>query len=199
MKFSNDWFSGHKNTWNTLIPSYNPTKILEIGSYEGQSICHLIEILGHEKSLEIYCLDTWQGGREHADIDMNEVELLFDSNVSEACLQTGLNHSINKLKGESVIGLASLISQGKFNYFDMIYIDGSHETPDVFSDAALAYRLLRLNGLLIFDDYIWGGGIDADPINNPKLAIDSFLNCYQRKVQPHPWLPLCQIYCRKIS
>jgi len=81
----------------------------------------------------------------------------------------------------------------------MIYIDGSHETPDVFSDAALSYRLLRIGGLMIFDDYIWGGGANADPIMNPKMAIDCFLNCYQRKMQMHPWLPLCQMFCRKIA
>ncbi len=199
MKFTNDWFSPHKNTWNSIVPQYKPSKILEIGSYEGQSVCFLIDLLGHNDQLEIYCLDTWQGGQEHAGIDMTAVETLFDSNVAEAIEQTKKPHQVIKLKGNSAIGLSSLLYQGKESYFDLIYIDGSHETPDVFSDAALSYRLLRQGGLMIFDDYVWGAGTDSDPLSNPKLAIDSFLNCYQKKIQPHPWLPLCQLYCRKIG
>jgi predicted O-methyltransferase YrrM len=95
--------------------------------------------------------------------------------------------------------LSSLIGQGKAQYFDMVYIDGSHETPDVLADAVLAYQLLRIGGLMIFDDYVWGAGASTEPLLTPKLAIDSFLNCYQRKVQVHTWLPLCQVYCRKIA
>lgn len=199
MKFTNDWFAPHKSTWNSLIPTYNPRKILEIGSFEGQSICYLIDLIGKKEELEIYCLDTWTGGQEHSAYDMTSVEFLFDKNICEAIEESGQQHQVFKLKGNSYLGLSSLISQGKSNYFDMVYIDGSHEAPDVFSDAALSYRLLRNGGLMIFDDYVWGGGPNADPIMNPKLAIDSFLNCYQRKVQPIPWKPLCQMYCQKIS
>lgn len=199
MEFSNDWFTPHKPAWTSLISRHQPKRILEIGSYEGQSICFLMELLGNQAPLEIYCLDTWEGGQEHAGYDMSAVEHRFDQNIGEAIQSTGQQHQVFKIKGDSSLGLASLLSQGKGNYFDMVYIDGSHETPDVFSDAALAYRLLRLGGLLIFDDYVWGGGVNADPIMNPKMAIDSFLNCYQRKVQVIPWMPICQMYCQKIG
>ena len=199
MKFTNDWFTPHKSAWDKLITRYNPQKILEIGAFEGQSICFLIDLIGKNQNLEIYCLDTWAGGQEHSDYDMPAVEKLFDENIREAIQSSDQQHKIFKLKGDSSLGLSSLISEGKTNYFDMIYIDGSHEAPDVFSDAALSYRLLRNGGLMIFDDYVWGGGINADPIMNPKMAIDSFLNCYQRKVQPIPWMPLCQMYCQKLN
>ena len=38
--------------------------------------------------------------------------------------------------------------------YDIIYIDGSHEARDVLEDAVLAYRLLKIGGLLIFDDCV---------------------------------------------
>lgn len=199
MKFTNDWFAPHKSAWSSLIPKYNPRRILEIGAFEGQSICYLIDLIGKNEKLEIYCLDTWTGGQEHVGYDMTSVELLFDQNINEAIQSSGKQHQVFKLKGDSSLGLSSLIAQGRSNYFDMIYIDGSHEAPDVFSDAALSYRLLRVGGLMIFDDYVWGGGINSDPIMNPKMAIDGFLNCYQRKMQPIPWMPLCQMYCQKIN
>jgi len=58
MKFSNNWFSPHRATWEQTVPPYQPRRILEIGSFEGQSICFLIELLGKQAELEIYCVDT---------------------------------------------------------------------------------------------------------------------------------------------
>jgi len=59
MEFTNDWFDPHIPTWNRIVPQYNPSRILEVGSYEGRSVCHVIELLGSQKSLEIVCVDTW--------------------------------------------------------------------------------------------------------------------------------------------
>ena len=199
MKFTNDWFTPQIPTWNNIIPQYNPKRIIEIGSFEGRSVCHLIELLGNQNNLEIYCIDTWNGGQEHRDENMQDVEIRFDSNVAEQISMVKNDINLVKIKSTSFSGLNYLLSQYKNNYFDMIYIDGSHETPDVLSDAILGFNLLKVGGLMIFDDYLWGLGGQAEPLMNPKLGIDSFLNCFQRKIQPHPWLPNYQLYCRKIS
>ena len=199
MKFTNDWFTPQIPTWNNIIPQYNPKRIIEIGSFEGRSVCHLIELLGNQNNLEIYCIDTWNGGQEHRDENMQDVEIRFDSNVAEQISMVKNDINLVKIKSTSFSGLNYLLSQYKNNYFDMIYIDGSHETPDVLSDAILGFNLLKVGGLMIFDDYLWGLGSQAEPLMNPKLGIDSFLNCFQRKIQPHPWLPNYQLYCRKIS
>ena len=43
-QFTNSWFdSVARNVWDQLIPKINPSKILEIGSYEGASTCYLIQ------------------------------------------------------------------------------------------------------------------------------------------------------------
>ena len=53
-QFTNDWFlHGGKKVWDSLIPQINPTRILEIGSYEGASLCYLIDRLSPHKALEI--------------------------------------------------------------------------------------------------------------------------------------------------
>jgi predicted O-methyltransferase YrrM len=199
MQFTNDWFTPQIPTWNTIIPQYNPARIIEVGSFEGQSICHLIKLLGNQHDLEIYCIDTWSGGQEHRNENMLDVEKRFDLNVAEQISNVDKKISLTKIKSDSFLGLSHLISLNMNGYFDMIYIDGSHETPDVLSDAILSFKLLRMGGLMIFDDYLWGLGNNAEPLMNPKLGIDSFLNCFQKKMQPHPWLPNYQLYCRKIS
>ena len=43
--------------------------------------------------------------------------------------------------------------------FDIIYIDGSHAVNDVLEDAVLSFRLLKPEGILIFDDYRWVGAL----------------------------------------
>lgn len=199
MEFTNNWFTPHKETWNHIVPQYDPRIIVEVGSYEGQSACFLIQLLGNLHPLEIYCIDTWLGGQEHARIDMAVVEDRFERNIGECVASVAHNVSVTKVKSASDYALAHFLAQGKANQIDMIYIDGSHEAPDVLVDAVLGFKLLRVGGLMVFDDYLWGQGPTSDPITNPKLAIDGFLNCYQRKIQCHPWIPLAQLYCRKLQ
>ena len=50
--------------------------------------------------------------------------------------------------------LSNLISQGHKESFDFIYIDPSHQAPDILTDAVLAFKLLRLSGVMVFDDYL---------------------------------------------
>ena len=56
-----------------------------------------------------------------------------------------------KFKGNSDIYLSKLLLDNKINYFDFIYVDGSHQAPDVLFDAVMAFKLLRKNGIIAFD------------------------------------------------
>ena len=40
------------------------------------------------------------------------------------------------------------------NYFDFIYIDGSHNGEDILSDAIEAFKILKKDGLIFFDDFL---------------------------------------------
>lgn len=201
IEFTTDWFVPHVNSWRALIPQYCPRKILEIGSFEGRSTCFLIdELASPEAPLEIHCVDTWGGGREHAEINMTAVESRFDSNIALTIqAHPGASIRLRKRKGLSIEKLSEVIAEGHVGSFDMVYVDGSHESPDVLGDAVLGFHLLKVGGLMVFDDYVWGLGLGADPVMSPKFAIDSFSNIFGKKIQPHPWMPLCQIYFRKLS
>ena len=186
-KFSNSWFSGVIPVWNKLLPNLRPERILEIGSYEGASTTHLIELLSRNSDvLEIHCIDTWEGGEEHKkqDIDFKKIENLFDNNIAIASRNKS-NLKIEKHKGFSDVVLAKLLTEGKKNYFDFIYIDGSHQASDVLCDAVLGFRLLKIGGILAFDDYMFMDGAPSERniFNCPKPAIDSFINIYFRKIK----------------
>ena len=61
--------------------------------------------------------------------------------------------------------------------FDIILIDSSHDSRDVIIDALFSWKLLKTNGILIFDDYIWNKMPNAWEC--PKLAIDKFINLFK--------------------
>jgi predicted O-methyltransferase YrrM len=204
--FTNNWFEGGaKGVWDTLIPQINPTRILEIGSYEGASTCYLIEKLAASKVIELHCVDTWEGGVEHkaggsAEVDMSDVEKRFHHNTGVAISKVANAASLTLHKGFSDLALSELIASGKQGYFDFIYVDGSHQAPDVLCDALLSFRLLKNGGVIAFDDYLWQEHLPygTDPIRCPKPAIDAFTNIYCRKIRIIS-APLYQLYVQKIT
>jgi len=204
--FTNDWFSREsKAIWDSFIPRLNPTRVLEIGSYEGASTCYLIEKLAATKEIEVHCIDTWEGGIEHkkdgyVEINMTAVEQRFHQNTAIAINKVKNPTQLVIHKEFSDIALSKLIAEGKQGYFDFIYIDGSHQAPDVLCDALLSFRLLKNNGVMAFDDYLWEENLPngTDPIRCPKPAIDAFTNIYCRKIKILQ-APLYQLYVKKIS
>jgi predicted O-methyltransferase YrrM len=200
-EFTTRWFEQYMAVWDHLIPQLGPKKVIEVGSYEGRSACYLIEKCAVGGSMEIYCIDTWQGGVEHDKAEMGAVELRFDKNIQTARRKAKGTVTVRKLKGRSSLALSEIIAAEKSATFDLIYIDGSHRAPDVLTDSVLAFQLLRIDGLMIFDDYLWHMEPvgKQDPLNMPKPAIDAFLNIFQRKMRIVYGAPLGQLYAMKVS
>ena len=176
-------------------------RVIEIGSFEGRSATYLIEkcvLYGH---VELFCIDSWQGGVEHDPNVMTQVEARFDSNIAMAVAKTGGTAQVRKLKSLSNVAVAGLIATEPLGSFDLVYIDGSHQAPDVLSDAVLSFPLLKVGGLMIFDDYLWTMEAPGkqDPLNMPKPAIDAFINLFQRKLKVEWGAPLGQIYVHKTA
>jgi predicted O-methyltransferase YrrM len=200
-QFTSDWFSAHKPIWNQLINQFGPSRILEIGSYEGRSTCYLIEFCGKDRPVDIYCVDSWEGGAGYdPSVTMSDVEQRFDSNIAIAARQSANPVNIFKLKKRSNLALAELLSEYRGPTFDLIYIDGSHEATDVMTDAVMAFPLLHVGGLLVFDDYLWqmGPTEQKDTLRAPKLGIDAFVNLFARKLNIFQ-APLYQLYTQKVA
>ena len=125
-EFTTKWFyNTAKDNWDNFIPQLLPQKILEIGSYEGMATCYLIEKLNKFFPIELWCIDTWEGGQEHknSDIDMESVEKRFFHNIEYAKTKSIHMPTIIPLKGYSEDKLIELYVQGKKDYFDFIYVD----------------------------------------------------------------------------
>ena len=199
-EFTTDWFSAFSGVWGQILERYQPALALEIGSFEGRSACFMIERCGARRDFELHCLDTWAGGVEHDATAMAAVEARFDANIGLACERAAHAVRVEKDKTSSMAGLVARLAQGRAGSFDLIYVDGSHQAPDVLADAVLAFQLLRVGGVLIFDDYLWSMEArgQEDFYNLPKPAIDAFVNIFQRKLTIHS-ASLYQLYMEKTA
>ena len=109
-----------KNLMDFWIEKFSIQKILEIGSFEGQSACYFSKKIAHG---QIHCLDTWKGDNDlrEKNIDFKIIENNFDKNIK---LANEINQNVNffKYKSESYKQLSQFITQGKENFFDLIIL-----------------------------------------------------------------------------
>ena len=146
-----------------------PSRICEIGSWQGGSTVAFAFLF---PKAHITCIDTWQGSDA---LNMSaDPEVLFDANTAPFA------ERLEKIKSDSFSGLLSLQSRGE--KFDLIYVDGSHYEDDVLVDSILAWRLLNVGGVMIWDDYVW----NYPPYNDkvPKAAVDWFLRRHPGQFRP---------------
>jgi predicted O-methyltransferase YrrM len=181
-----DWFTHHIPTWNKWLVGYvgRPRiRALEVGSLEGRSAIWLLtNVLTGEES-RLTCCDPWQEKNRWLEDSMETIERRFDHNLHPFV------DRVTKLKAHSLDGLIGLAGAGE--RFDIIYIDGDHYGPQVLTDAVLAFSLLCVGGVLIFDDYLW----KADNVEVfPKEAIDAFCHVFRQELKVD-YSPTNQVAC----
>ncbi|MBD0390730.1 MAG: class I SAM-dependent methyltransferase, partial [Nostoc sp. C3-bin3] len=168
--------------WEKYLSHFaNTPKIqaLEIGSYEGNSACWLLDnVLTHE-SARLTCIDTFSDWYNN----------IFDFNIA----RSGASGKVKKIKGVSQEVLRLL----PINSYNLVYIDGSHLASDVLEDAVLSWRLVKTGGIIIFDDYdlvylrVFSCGYKDGVMNgysyksslNANVGIDAFLKIFEDKIK----------------
>lgn len=60
----------------------------------------------------------------------------------------------------------------------LFYVSVAHHSKNVMEDAVLAFPLLEIAGVMIFNDYMIGVNPYALTIDLPKAGIDAFLKIY---------------------
>ncbi len=148
-EFSNDWTTRKLARWFPILEPYSADRvsILEIGSWEGRSAIAFLEIL---PEAHLTCVDTFEGSPNHlAKMDLwkeqlSLVEQRFDANLGAYAGR------FRKMVGRGVAIMDQLRADGE--QFDIIYIDGSHRRDDVLADSVVAWPLLKVGGLMMWDD-----------------------------------------------
>jgi predicted O-methyltransferase YrrM len=181
-QFTTDWFHWSPEVWTQLISHLPERKaFLEIGSFEGRSTVWIVENMMEDGGW-IDCIDTWEGGEEHDEEDMDAVRNCFRANTKLAEAKFPERH-VAAHHDTSLWTLAQFIAKTYGGHlYDFIYIDGSHIAKDVLTDACMAWPLLKPRGLMVFDDYNWMPST-RDILHRPKLAIDAFVNIFAEEVE----------------
>lgn len=111
---------------------------IEIGSYYGLSTRHIASLLPGEGKL--YAIDSWE---YH--------EGMYEQFLSNIAL-SGLTSKIVPIQKRSDQAVNDVLSYT--DTFDLIFVDGDHETEGVLSDLRLYYPLLSHTGVICGDDWL---------------------------------------------
>lgn len=127
--------------------------MIEIGSYAGQSM----EIFANTKKVsKIICIDPWKKDYDPGDpassTDMDEVEKLFDSRMSEV---KKLQVDVIKHKGTIDTFVQTDLSS-IVNNIDFIYIDGRHKYDSVKNDITLSLEKIKPTIAICGHDWVNG-------------------------------------------
>ncbi len=133
------------NTINTAI---------EIGSFFGVSTRHIASLLPEDSKL--YAIDCWDG-----------FEGLYEQFLSNIVISQ-LTHKIIPIKQRSDAAINFFTQFNK--KFDLIYIDGDHETASVLSDLENYYPLLTTTGVMCGDDWL---------LRTVRAAVQQFAEKYE--------------------
>lgn len=173
-QFTQNWFdnSAARKKIINFVNSENINKILEIGSFEGQSSVFFSEQLLDNENSFLICVDpffksgtvdgitTWY-------VDDN-VKNRFYNNISKCRNFSKITHHHNTSDN------FFLTNEITFNF---IYIDGCHNPEYVKRDINNSFKFLEKNGILWIDDYLYGDRKEHK--GRPKDVIDDFLVEYE--------------------
>lgn len=175
--FHADWFSKHIPEWEKYLfhlKGEPNIKGLEIGCWEGQSTCWLLQNIFTDSSSRVVVIDPFLGNPENrVEGYEKEVPQIFESNIEKL----GATGRVSLFRMKSKDGLRHMhLHDDSLNF---AYVDGSHVTTHVLMDLVLLWPLLKRGGILIIDDYPYG-----DPFMDavPGIAVDAFQNIFRKEI-----------------
>ena len=137
--FTTDWTSQSFPVWSELLAARrgDAVRILEIGSWEGRSALLFLNYLPHSR---ITCVDTFAGSVEHHAVmglahAASACEQRFDRNTVE------FRDRVEKIKALSSHALGRFAIERR--RFDIVYLDGSHHSADVYADAGAELAIVE--------------------------------------------------------
>jgi hypothetical protein len=145
--FCNKWFDEKcRGIWDAcLLPAVKPPigAYLEIGLGEGHSMRWVMENLKPQKAIAI---DPYAPKRRHEKKQYEKQQANMRENLAEWIESGQLD-----IYEEKSIDVLRRIDWD--NQFDLVYVDGSHKALDCCTDCCLAWPMLKMQGILIMDDY----------------------------------------------
>jgi predicted O-methyltransferase YrrM len=179
-RLADNWFS-HLNVekYKTL-----PINYLEIGVFYGANLLSVANTYGLHPDSKLYGIDPWEDYSEYPEYKTEQPKI-YDSFIRNL-QNSGSQDKVIVHRGYS----NTEIPKFQDEMFDIIYIDGNHEPEYVLEDAVMSFRKLKKEGIMIIDDYGWGGP------NLTQRGIDAFISGYHKRIT-HLGIRDSQVFIRK--
>jgi predicted O-methyltransferase YrrM len=177
--FTTDWFSINISKWSEVLadlkdkPDING---LEIGVFQGRSVCWLLDNIFTHSSAKLDAVDTFNGNIEH--LDMKEVKTEL-TNLYATFVANTAEYG-DKLTAYKMPSQRFLTCFSQQNLYDFIYIDGDHHSWACLEDMVLSWPKLKVGGIMIIDDY-GGGTKDTPKYELVRHGVNSFINAYESR------------------
>ena len=175
-----DWVTPHIDVWNELLNKEHvgkPVHYLEIGCFEGRATVWFLEnVLMHPDST-ITVVDTFEGSDEFTELHIKVTPFELKKRFYKNIIETGRDDQVITWKQRSDVFLKICNRE-----FDFAYIDGSHHAFDVLRDSVLAWDLLKIGGIMLWDDYAWNPPADYGR-DVPATGIQAFLMAAQEGIE----------------
>jgi caffeoyl-CoA O-methyltransferase len=139
---------------------------MQISPEQGQFMSWLVALLGAERAIEVGVFTGYsslciaEALTEGGELIACDVNAETTAVAREFWDRAGLQNRISLRLAPATETLQSLLGQGQAGRFDFIFIDADKEAYETYYE--LAFELLRVGGVMAFDNALWGGAV-ADP------------------------------------
>ena len=151
---------------------------VEVGVWLGKSLSYLgVEIINSGKNIDLLCVDTWKGSKEHDTPENVGGYDYFNALKQDRFFEMFLTkidpikHIVKPIKNTSIEAAKTFLD----NSIDFLFLDASHEYPDVINDLISWYPKIKNGGILAGHDYDW---------ESVKSAVDTFCKIKGITVMP---------------
>ncbi len=141
-QFQENWFEHNIPQWKHWLGALAGRaglRALEIGSFEGRSTLWLCENILTADDARIDCVDFFAPDPVYGDYHARFLE----------------NTSAHRAKIREHAGASFDMLRKLEGPYDIVYVDGWHSAFGALADGVMAWPLLKVGGVMIFDDYLW--------------------------------------------
>ncbi len=137
--------------WKPYIPiEDSPINYLEIGAFTGENIIDVSKSYCKNSGSKMYCIDPWTEYSEYPEYKDGIIKKVYNLFI-ENMQKEGLLDKLQIYRDFS----HNVIPTLQDDFFDLIFVDGNHETEFVYKDGVMSLQKLKPGGYMIFDDYDW--------------------------------------------
>ncbi len=161
-------------------------KVLEIGSWAGQSAILWASVCKEKKKGMVFLIDTWRTTDNAPEamkwaVKKNRIFKLFLHNIEKS----GVKDYIVPIKGASDT-IAEILQP---NIFDLVYIDGDHAYTQFRKDLLNYMKVVKTGGIICGDDLELHPN-EIDILHAKEHCEEDFILDLKSKVYFHPGIAL---------